>query len=115
MQDGARIIDVTAMMLPLRLPNPDRRFLFFEYLALSIFVYFGILSICITPNMPVAYMFSGTVYFSACCSWCQNPQTCLVSVRLACATVPAGAISPWPDWCNFRFCSVQPDVRLHHR
>ncbi len=37
------------------------RFLFFEYLSLSIFVYFGILSICITPNMPVAYMISGTV------------------------------------------------------
>jgi hypothetical protein len=40
------------------------RFLFFEYLALSIFVYLGIFSICITPNMPVAYMVSGTVYFS---------------------------------------------------
>jgi ABC-type multidrug transport system ATPase subunit len=44
-------------------PNKFFWFLFFEYLALSIFVYFGILSICITPNMPVAYMFSGTVYF----------------------------------------------------
>lgn len=41
--------------------NASRRFLFFEYLSLSIFVYFGILSICITPNMPVAYMISGTV------------------------------------------------------
>lgn len=40
------------------------RFLFFEYLALSIFVYFGIWSICVTPNMPVAYMVSGTIYFS---------------------------------------------------
>jgi hypothetical protein len=49
-----------------------RRFFFFEYLALSIFVYFGILSICITPNMPVAYMFSGTVYFSECCTACQS-------------------------------------------
>jgi hypothetical protein len=55
------------LMLLLKYVNKsDCRFLFFEYLALSIFVYFGILSICITPNMPVAYMFSGTIYFSEC-------------------------------------------------
>ena len=30
-----------------------RRFLFFEYLSLSVFTYYGIFSIAITPNMPV--------------------------------------------------------------
>ena len=29
------------------------RFLFFEYLSLSVFVYYGVFSITITPNMPV--------------------------------------------------------------
>ena len=78
------------MLLLNILNEPDCRFLFFEYLALSIFVYFGILSICITPNMPVAYMFSGTIYFSECCSWCRL-VLCrwLMSTRLACAAVPA--------------------------
>ena len=32
---------------------PLRRFLFFEYLSLSVFTYYGIFSISITPNMPV--------------------------------------------------------------
>ena len=32
-----------------------RRFLFFEYLSLSVFTYYGIFSISITPNMPVRH------------------------------------------------------------
>lgn len=61
-------VGLTAALVLIRVRPHHCRFLLFEYLALSIFVYFGILSICITPNMPVAYMFSGTVYFSERCS-----------------------------------------------
>ena len=35
------------------------RFLFFEILTLSVFTSFGIWSIIVTPNLPVAYMISG--------------------------------------------------------
>jgi len=38
-------------------------YLFFEFLSISQFTYYGIFSIAITPNMPVAYMISGTIYF----------------------------------------------------
>ena len=36
------------------------RFLFFEYLSLSVFTYYGIFSIAITPNMPVRFLLTAS-------------------------------------------------------
>ncbi len=85
------------------------RFLFFEYLSLSVFTYYGIFSIAITPNMPVSFVLhcfqksqSAGVVLRA------NPKSCSLASDAAGVAVPRMCISA----C---FASVHLCVRLRLR